>query len=304
MPSKTKPLPIELLETDAGTQSRLAPNEEVILDYMELIEASGTEWPFPPVVVFHDGSRYMVADGFHRVLGATKTKRASIPCTVHKGTATDARIFAMTANDSHGLRMTRADKRSCVEWLLDNSKMTQTEASVAAGVTARTVRRIVAERKEANRTLSAPPMGGEVNSGEDGRTDSDGTEPTEETAHQPAEDGTESAGEDVGAENDEWDDVEESIPAQKPPAKVGEKCPNCLGTKWRDGACVKCSQPEGEPAGEVDEDRIGIQRSKTRKTIEALMRAFDDLQMLSPNTLHKGAIDQCKGLMADLEDWK
>ena len=201
MPSKTKPLPIELLETDAGTQSRLAPNEEVILDYMELIEASGTEWPFPPVVVFHDGSRYMVADGFHRVLGATKTKRASIPCTVHKGTATDARIFAMTANDSHGLRMTRADKRSCVEWLLDNSKMTQTEASVAAGVTARTVRRIVAERKEANRTLSYPPMGGEVNSGEDGRTDSDGTEPTEETAPSEARSDTESAGEVEGATN-------------------------------------------------------------------------------------------------------
>ena len=143
-------------------------------------------------------------------------------------------------------------------------------------------------------------------SGEDGRTDSDGTEryPDFVGIAKGYGCGAESAGEDIGAENDEWDDVDESIPAQKPPAKVGEKCPNCLGTKWRDGACVKCSQPEGEPAGEVDEDRIGIQRSKTRKTIEALMRAFDDLQMLSPNTLHKGAIDQCKGLMEDLEVWK
>ena len=48
-----------------------------------------------------------------------------------------------------------------------------------------------------------------IETGEDGRTDSDGTEPTEETAHQPAEDGTESAGEDVGATNTEWEDVEE-----------------------------------------------------------------------------------------------
>ena len=141
-------------------------------------------------------------------------------------------------------------------------------------------------------------------SGEDGRTDSDGTEPPEETAHQPADDGMESAGEDIGAENDEWDDVEESIPTQKPPAKVGEKCPNCLGTKWRDGACVKCSQPEGEPAGEVDEDRIGIQRSKTRKTIEALMRAFDDLHMLCPTAEHQDCIDSCKSMLRIVGDWK
>jgi hypothetical protein len=115
----------------------------------------------------------------------------------------------------------------------------------------------------------------------------------------------ESAGEDVGATNTEWEDVEtDSAPVKPPPDTVGEKCPNCLGTKWRDGLCVKCSQPEGEPAGEVDEDRIKIQRSKTRKTIEALMRAFDDLQMLSPNTLHEGAIEQCKDLMQDLGDWK
>jgi hypothetical protein len=57
-------------------------------------------------------------------------------------------------------------------------------------------------------TVGQTPLHG-GNSGEEGRTDSDGTEPTEETAHQPAEDGTESAGEDVGATNTEWDDVEE-----------------------------------------------------------------------------------------------
>ena len=230
----TKSIPIELIVLDAGTQSRLAIHEETVEVYAELIEAGGTEWPFPAVDVFHDGSRYMVADGFHRVLGATKTKRASIPCTVHKGTATDARIFAMTANDKHGLRMSRADKRSCVEWLLENSKMNQTEAAVAAGVTARTVRRIVAERKEANRTMSYPPLGGGVNSGEDGRTDSDGTEPTEEIAHQPAEDGTESAGEDVGATNTEWEDVDESIPEPEEPSKPDpEKCKN-LANQYRD----------------------------------------------------------------------
>jgi hypothetical protein len=229
---KTKPLPIDLLVTDADTQSRLSIHGETVEVYAELIEESGTEWPFPPVDVFHDGNRYMVADGFHRVLGAANTKRASIPCIVHKGTATDARIFAMTANDSHGLRMSRADKRGCVEWLLDASpKRTQEQISKLAGVTTRTVKRIVADRKV---TLS-PYQGGVSNdSGEDGRTDSDGTEPTEETAHQPAEDGTESAGEDIGATNTEWEDVDESIPEPEEPSKPDpEKCKN-LANQYRD----------------------------------------------------------------------
>jgi hypothetical protein len=70
--------------------------------------------------------------------------------------------------------------------------------------------------------------------GEDGRTDSDGTEPTEETAHQPAEDGMESAGEDIGATNTEWEDVDESIPEPEEPSKPDpEKCKN-LANQYRD----------------------------------------------------------------------
>ena len=71
-------------------------------------------------------------------------------------------------------------------------------------------------------------------SGEDGRTDSDGTEPPEESAHQPAEDGTESAGEDIGATNTEWEDVDESIPEPEEPSKPDpEKCKS-LANQYRD----------------------------------------------------------------------
>ena len=79
-----------------------------------------------------------------------------------------------------------------------------------------------------------PPPLEVIESGEDGRTDSDGTEPTEETAHQPAEDGTESAGEDIGATNTEWEDVDESIPEPEEPSKPDpEKCKN-LANQYRD----------------------------------------------------------------------
>ncbi len=146
---KPQNLAISLLRMDLGTQNRLKINEETVADYEEKTKDSD-EWPFPPLDVFHDGTdatNYLVADGFHRLLGALRAKRAEVPCIVHPGTATDARIFGMTANDRHGLRMTRADKRACIEWLLDNGgKLTQAEIAEKAGVSVRLVKSIVTER--------------------------------------------------------------------------------------------------------------------------------------------------------------
>lgn len=156
----TKPLPFDLIRIDAGTQSRLAINEDTVEDYAEIIRAAKQgEWPFPPLDVFHDGSDYFMSSGFHRLLGAQRAGRASAPCHIHKGTAQDAKIFGMTANDSNGLRMSRADKRSCVEWLLDNGgKMPQREIAEKAGVSERLVRTIVQDRKPKVIPQQTPPM--------------------------------------------------------------------------------------------------------------------------------------------------
>jgi hypothetical protein len=144
---KPQTLAIDLIRTDCGTQSRIAINEDTVEDYAETIAASNGDWPFPPLDVFHDGEEYFLAAGFHRILGAQQSKRASVPCIVHQGTAKDARIFGMTANDRNGLRLSRADRRANVEWLLDNGgKMTQSAIAEAAGVTSRTVKSIVADR--------------------------------------------------------------------------------------------------------------------------------------------------------------
>lgn len=154
----TKVLSVDLLRMDTGTQSRVAINEDVVDDYAEIIKAAGLEWPFPAVDVFHDETDHHVGDGFHRVLGANKAGRASVPCNVHKGTAADAMIFGMTANDRHGMRMTRADKRHCVEWLLDNGgKLTQAEIAEKAGVTSRTVKMVVACRNPASLSGKVTP---------------------------------------------------------------------------------------------------------------------------------------------------
>jgi hypothetical protein len=91
--------------------------------------------------------------------------------------------------------------------------------------------------------------------------------------------------------------------------KLG-KCPNCASTKWtRDNfgcyVCAKCSQPHGEPTGGTDEDRVGIQRSKTVKTLEAALRAIDDLNMLLPKPdQHTEAVASCKFLLKTARAWK
>lgn len=156
--SKTETLSIDLIRLDGGSQARIKSSEETIEAYAELIDASKGEWPFGPLDVFHDGSDYFLADGFHRTLAALRLSRASLPCRIHKGTAKDARIFGMTANDKHGLRMTRADKHACVEWLIENKRnLTQAEIAQMAGVDHRTVKRIVADRKEAALRVTMSP---------------------------------------------------------------------------------------------------------------------------------------------------
>lgn len=95
--------------------------------------------------------------------------------------------------------------------------------------------------------------------------------------------------------------VSESVPAE-------ERCPNCAGTKWTEDefgkSCSRCHHPYGEPAGEVDDDRIGVQRSKTVKTAEALLRAFDDLQLLLAHDSHEEAVRLCKAVLKLAKGWK
>ncbi len=102
---------------------------------------------------------------------------------------------------------------------------------------------------------------------------------------------------------------DEDIPP-KPPIDYG-KCPACAGAKWKEDVdhltgviCAKCGHCYGEPAGDVDEDRINTQRQKTVKTAEALMRAFDDLQTMKAKPEHEEAIRLCKVLLGIAQNWK
>jgi rubredoxin len=122
-------------------------------------------------------------------------------------------------------------------------------------------------------------------SGEDERTDLQGTKP-QETDPRPPRSGKDK------------------------PVDYG-KCPVCAGIRWKElkagVVCAKCGAPHGEPVGDraEDADPAGIKRAKAVKTCEALMREFDDLNLLVPKAgTHKQSIELCKTLLKSAKGWK
>lgn len=112
-----KKLNINSIIIDKGTQSRASISEDTVTDYAEAMQA-GDE--FPPVIVYHDGVEYYLADGFHRLHAVKRLGKTSIQADVRTGTLRDAILYSLGANRDHGLRRSNADKRKCVQTLLDD----------------------------------------------------------------------------------------------------------------------------------------------------------------------------------------
>jgi hypothetical protein len=112
--TQTVSIKLDLIKTEGGTQAR-ALREDAVEEFAEAMQLGAD---FPPIVVFWDGSTYWLADGFHRVEAAKRNKYPEITAEVRDGTKRDAILYAVGANDRHGLRRTNADKRRAIEMLL------------------------------------------------------------------------------------------------------------------------------------------------------------------------------------------
>jgi len=104
------------IAVDQACQSRAAINAATVAEYAEAM-GEGDD-AFPPVRVFHDGTAYWLADGFHRYAAAKKASLFSIRAEIQSGDRRDAILFAVGANVAHGLRRTNADKTRAVDILL------------------------------------------------------------------------------------------------------------------------------------------------------------------------------------------
>ncbi|RIK74362.1 MAG: hypothetical protein DCC68_23265 [Planctomycetota bacterium] len=113
-------LNLNQIRLDGGTQPRAEIRFAVVDEYAELMR-DGVE--FPPVVVFHDGTDYWLADGFHRVAAAKRARPDQpIDVEIHQGTQSDAQWYSYGVNTTHGLRRTNEDKRRAVMAALSHTE--------------------------------------------------------------------------------------------------------------------------------------------------------------------------------------
>ena len=133
---------VSLSDIQDGAQMRVEMKPDVVRDYADDMAAGAI---FPPVVVYHDGTDYWLADGFHRVAAARKLKHETIDAEVREGGDRDAILHGIGSNASHGLRRTQADKRRAVERLLRDeewSKWSDRKIAKVAKVDHKTVGKI------------------------------------------------------------------------------------------------------------------------------------------------------------------
>lgn len=117
-----KNLKISDVKIDGGTQQREKINPDIVAEYAEAMRCGAQ---FPPVVVFSDGVFNWLADGFHRFHARRAVPDVEISAEVHVGTNRDAILYSTGANNTHGQRLSNADKRKAVGIMLNDSEWSQ-----------------------------------------------------------------------------------------------------------------------------------------------------------------------------------
>nr|AKH46928.1 putative streptomycin biosynthesis operon possible regulatory protein [uncultured marine virus] len=133
------------IRIDGGTQPRAETNGDAIMSYAEELAAGAK---FPPVVLFHDGRSYWLADGFHRFHAHAEAGLEEIPCEIKNGTQRDAIKYSLSANAKHGIYRSNKDKRHAVMKCLEDEEWAgkpQTEIGEMCCVSQQFVSKVLSE---------------------------------------------------------------------------------------------------------------------------------------------------------------
>ena len=129
---------------DGGTQARGKLNQDAVKEYAEHMREGDV---FPPLIVFTDGSKYWLVDGFHRFFGYRANGVTSAECDVRTGTLREAILFSKGANggNKRGLPSSPDDNRMSIIWMLNDEEYKgwpNTAIAKHIGVSSMTVGRI------------------------------------------------------------------------------------------------------------------------------------------------------------------
>jgi hypothetical protein len=152
--TKTIELAIELIVVDQAIQPRaLGVSEKTVGEYAAAMARGAV---FPAIDVFYNGTTYWLADGFQRVAAAKKVGRASLLANVHAGGRREAILFAVRANDAHGLRRTAKDKRRAIEMLLQDPEWGMRSNVWVAAACGVSDQMVSARRRALGKTVARP----------------------------------------------------------------------------------------------------------------------------------------------------
>jgi len=125
--AETVEIELKKIVIDAGTQPRVAIDDEVVKEYTEVIKQCVKDEqpiPFPAVTIFRDETgRCVLADGFHRFASHKAAHVKEILCDVRPGTERDALIYSLGANQAHGVRRTNKDKQRAVKIAVNDEQL-------------------------------------------------------------------------------------------------------------------------------------------------------------------------------------
>jgi ParB-like nuclease domain len=116
IPQEPVDLPIADIIIDPVFQSRVVISTLMILEYCGALKRGAV---FPPIIVVQDPltGHLRVVDGFHRLLAYKRFQKISISAFVVLGDHKTALLLAVTANSTHGLRRSNADKNRSITLL-------------------------------------------------------------------------------------------------------------------------------------------------------------------------------------------
>ena len=137
-----KNIALSSIRLDGDTQVRTSLDQQIVAQYAEHM-TDGDH--FPPVIVFHDGSDYWLADGFHRYFATKSNAQDEIEADVKSGTLQDAQLYAYGANSRRGLSISDDDSRNIIIKMLKNpvwGRWTNAEIARHVGVSKMTVGRV------------------------------------------------------------------------------------------------------------------------------------------------------------------
>lgn len=273
---KPQPIQISHILIDRGTQMRAEVNESVVADYHERLMAVKS-WPFDsPLVVFFDGKKYYLADGFHRYFAAKRCNRVSAPCEVIEGTLRDAIKYALGANANHGLRRTNEDKRTAVTHALSDKEWSQLSS------------RQIAEMCGVTHPFVEKVRAGQVV-----------TVTTSKTKNAVKDDVSETAETRKGSDG-------KNYPVKEKPVSEPEPEPKSKASKTEkpDGSSTR-KKPKADKPQETPKQQAASMKKMIKDHNAAMMRIVDDLHKLVPNkTDHQRIVQMFRAIHNIAEGWR